>query len=297
VVVVSYGDPSVLLANPLLRASRDWHVVVVENFSTIDNRAAAQVLAVQHGWDLVEPRSNLGFGAGANLGFSRAAAVGSDVVLFVNPDATLDAGSATTLSTYVRAHPDTLAAPRIVRADGSTWFAGGTLDLHTGLTRTTGRSESLPTTVPWLTGACLAALADSWARRGGFADEYFLYWEDIDLSVRWARSGGALAVLDEARCTHAVGATQHTTSVGAKSASYYYFNCRNRLLFARNHLTRGTRWRWALNALGYARAVLLRGGRRQLVHPRQTIVPAIRGTLAGLRLLWAGPATDRRRVK
>jgi GT2 family glycosyltransferase len=291
VVVVSYGDPTVLLDNPMLVASSRWHAVVVDNLSTPDHRASARALAQRHGWELLEPGSNLGFGAGANLGIERAVAGGSEVVLLVNPDAQLEHAAAEALATSVRSEPGLLASPTVVRPDGSPWFAGASLDLRTG--RTSGDRDAYAT--PWLSGACLATRADAWLRHGGFADDYFLYWEDIDLSVRWVASGGRLAVLDTVTCRHAVGGTQHASSSRAKSPQYYYYNCRNRLLFAARNLPARARWRWACGALPYARDVLLRGGRRQLLHPRSTLGAAMRGTVAGLAQLVGGaPRKDER---
>ncbi len=289
-VVVSYGDPTILLANPLLLGAPGWRVVVVDNLSTASHRELVRTLALRHGWDLIEPDRNLGFGLGANAGIDRALVAGSDVVLLVNPDAALEPAAADDLATHARRNPETLTAPRIVRPDGSTWFAGASLDLRTGRTWAHTPPRHVGQVVPWLSGACLVATAQSWRDMGGFAGDYFLYWEDIDLSVRWTRAGGKLAVLGDVACTHTVGGTQRAASDRGKSPLYYYYNCRNRLVFARHHLAPRARWRWALGTLPYARAVLLRGGRRQLLEPGPTIGAALRGTFAGLRILLAtGP--------
>jgi len=288
IVVVSYGDPSILLGNPALRVGTGWRVVVVDNLSSTENRERARSLAGTNGWDLLEPPGNLGFGPGANLGIARAVDGGCDAFVLVNPDAELEPAAARALFDYVLDHPDSLASPRIVRPDGSTWFAGAWLDMRTGRTTSDPAGPAARDGAPWLSGACVASTADAWRRHGGFADGYFLYWEDIDLSIRWTRDGGRLEVLDDVLCTHAVGGTQQTPMSRTKSAAYYYYNCRNRLLFARRNLGRRARWRWALGALRHARAVLLRGGRRQLRRPGPTIGAALRGTAAGLRLL-VGP--------
>jgi len=294
VVVVSYGDPAMLLDNPVLVTPSAWRVVVVDSRTTDEVRRAVGDLAARHGWELLEPPTNLGFGAGANLGVQRAIDAGSDVVLLVNPDAQLEVSAADALAAHVRARPGSLASPRVVRPDGTTWFDGATIDLRTGRTRS---SSSSPDGTPWLSGACLATTASAWTRHGGFTDGYFLYWEDVDLSVRWVREGGTVDVVESVECMHAVGGTQRSgSSSRAKSPQYYYFNCRNRLLFARLNLPPRARWRWAWGAAPYARAVLLRGGRRQLLHPGPTLGAVVRGTVAGLAiLLRRSPAAGRGR--
>jgi GT2 family glycosyltransferase len=38
--------------------------------------------------------------------------------------------------------------------------------------------------VPWVTGCCLLVRRDCWRELGGFAEDYFLYYEDVDLCRR-----------------------------------------------------------------------------------------------------------------
>jgi len=89
-----------------------------------------------------------------------------------------------------------------------------------------------PRTPPWLSGACFAMHRDLWTTVAGFDDDYFLYWEDVDLSYRVVKAGGRLAVRQDLVAVHDVGGTQHDVTQRAKSSTYYYYSCRNRLVFA-----------------------------------------------------------------
>jgi GT2 family glycosyltransferase len=144
----------------------------------------------------------------------------------------------------------------------------------------------------WLSGACLLVGRAVWLELGGFDEDYFLYWEDVDLCIRAASRGCELVVDDQATAVHDEGGTQATRMAGptgsAKSSTYYYYNTRNRLMFAAKNLGVEDQHRWVRSSIGAAYHILLRGGRRQLVHPRSTLVPAIQGTIAGLRLI--GPS-------
>jgi GT2 family glycosyltransferase len=120
-----------------------------------------------------------------------------------------------------------------------------------------------------------------WERLGGFDEDYFLYWEDVDLSHRCDLLGGRLIVRADLTAVHDAGGTQDRASGRAKSATYYYYNCRNRLVFAAKHLGRRDQLRWLVRTPADARRVLLRGGRRQLAHPGRTVWPALTGSLAG----------------
>ena len=286
-VIVSYGS-SALLAENLAAwgpaTTRGWFVVVVDNFSSAAERARITALAADRGWVLVAPDANLGFGDGCAAGVraaqDAAGALPSAVVL-LNPDARISPAHADALATRVEEDPGVVLVPQMVRGDGAPAFTSAHLDARTGLP-----TAPSPDATAWVTGACLALAGEAWRRLGGFSSDYFLYWEDVDLAWRWQRLGGRVAVAADLRCVHDAGGTQRAGgSTGAKSSLYYYYNCRNRLVFARRHLPARDRVRWALYAPRYARAVVLRGGRRQLLRPWRCVLPAARGTVRGLAAL------------
>ncbi len=124
-----------------------------------------------------------------------------------------------------------------------------------------------------------------WEALGGFDERYFLYWEDVDLSWRARGLGAQLLVVRDAVAVHDEGGTQQPSHQRERSASYYYFNIRNRLLFAALHLDAAARRRWRQTALGAAYDIVARGGRRQLLRSRAPWQAAMRGTRDGLRLL------------
>jgi GT2 family glycosyltransferase len=269
-VVVNFGSHALLERN---LAGHDGPVVVVDNFRSAADSAAVADLAARRGWTLVS-RPNEGFGAGTNAGAAAALAAGAEVLLLVNPDLEVTPAVAEQLRLAALAEPDALVMPRILRPDGTVWFRGGVVSVERGGLRPAGTPG-----IEWVTAACLAVHRDLWARTGGFAEDYFLYWEDVDLSLRALRAGGRLVVRDDLTAVHDAGGTQGGGR--AKSPVYYHWNCRNRLLFAARHLSRRDRLRWLLRTPADARRVVLRGGRRQLVRPDRTVWPALTGSLRG----------------
>lgn len=297
VVVVSYGSADLLAANlaPLTRDLPGALTVVVDNRTTDDERARLRRLAADEDWLLVEPDTNLGFGLGMNAGAEAALAAGADALLLLNPDATIAPDDVATLLAAARAEtgadadgPGALVAPRILRPDGSVWFDGSDLHLGDGRISATRKRAELGVTDAelWLSGACLALSAGLWRTIGGFGDGYFLYWEDVELSYRARRAGARVLVVPEATAVHAEGGTQgagHEHSGQAKSATYYYFNIRNRLVFAARNLDAATVARWRRASLPIAYEVLLQGGRRQFLRPVAPLRAAFRGVRDGLR--------------
>ncbi|MFE4950630.1 glycosyltransferase family 2 protein [Leifsonia sp. NPDC056665] len=294
VVVVSYGSADLLAANlaPLTRALPGGFAVVVDNRTTDDERRRLRELAAVEGWLLVEPDTNLGFGPGMNAGVSAALDAGAGELLLLNPDASIAPDDVAALLAVVRdgghEEPGALVAPRILRPDGSVWFDGSDLHLGDGrISATRKRAElGLRDAELWLSGACLLLPARLWRTIGGFGDGYFLYWEDVELSYRARRAGARVLVVQEATAVHAEGGTQGAGlehSGQAKSETYYYFNIRNRLVFAARNLDVESVARWRRASLPIAYEVLLQGGRRQFLRPIVPLRAAFRGVRDGLR--------------
>jgi GT2 family glycosyltransferase len=281
IVVVNYGSHALLSEN---LASMSPHLagtqfVVVDNWYSEEERRATESLCAVHGWTLVALDTNTGFGTGCNRGAAVALSAGAQELMFLNPDAVIDAPSARVLVDAARAQPMALVAPRILKRNGDVWSAGMDIDLATGDARPWHRRAEFDgaATIEWFTGACFVLSSTLWEASGGFDDDYFLYWEDVDFSARVQAAGGSLILLTDATAHHDVGGTQAASSSASKSEIYYYYNIRNRSLFARKHLTAPQRQLWKASAIRAAWAILLRGGRRQFLRPIQPLRALYRG--------------------
>ncbi|MGM7679300.1 glycosyltransferase family 2 protein [Microbacterium sp. A94] len=288
-VVVNYASAHLLGRNLVSVEAEartvcpDVIVIVVDNWSGDAQRRAVRQVASAHGWILVESETNTGFGGGVNIGMARAITEGASDALVINPDARIDGESLTRLGAATSAAPMALVAPVIEDSDGRTWFAGIDLLLEDGTMRARRKrlaGDEAPYE-PWLSGACLWITREVWEISGGFDNDYFLYWEDVDFSRRVVAAGGTLALVEDARAVHDEGGTQRaeTESSRAKSEGYYYYNIRNRMLFAVRHLDAAGVRRWRRTIPRTAREVILRGGRRQLL---QSLTP-IRAYVRGVR--------------
>ncbi|MGY1732278.1 glycosyltransferase [Geodermatophilus sp. SYSU D01045] len=284
VVVVNYGSSDLLRRN--LADARvlgpEVRVVVVDNASTPAERAAVGSLAAERGWDLVALPDNRGFGVASNAGIARARELGCVSFCLLNPDASIGPDVLDELRRASLAEPRTMLAPRIVDSTGRTVFAGSTLGLQDGRTGARGgRAASTGPVEEWLTGACVVLSAELVDRTGGLDEEYFLYWEDVDLSHRVLAVGGRLRVREDLVAVHDEGGTQGRRG-RAKSPLYYRYNTRNRLAFGAAHLSRADLLRWIARTPAVSWEILLRGGRRQLLHSPRPAWEVLRGTAAGL---------------
>jgi N-acetylglucosaminyl-diphospho-decaprenol L-rhamnosyltransferase len=191
VVVLHYRAPTLMLE--CVRAvyaqpAQPVQVVVV------DNGSAPQDFSELHETfpdvEGVTAASNVGYGAGMRVGLDRLGA--ADTVLFLTQDCLLDPGATEALLDEMTKHLDVgLAAPVLHRRSDPDriWSAGGTLGRYSLWTSHLDRPARSDTyDAEWLDGAALLV------RRQVFDavewdDGYFLYFEDVELSLR-ARAAG-----------------------------------------------------------------------------------------------------------
>lgn len=194
-----------------------WAPVLVWDNSADEGRSL-QALAARYAGEprvqLVGNPANLGFGKGMNAALAELGRRGhAGPVLLVNNDAEVLTGMrAALLAALPRdSAVPALVAPKILQ-DGQ---AQGWLYYHRWLALVTRRP--LPGSVAYLSGCCLLVLRAANAAPL-FDEDFFMYGEDVELSWRWRRQGGALVLLEEAWLHHAGSA-----STGQASAAYERF--------------------------------------------------------------------------
>ena len=288
IVVVSYGSHELLAANlPAIESVGRTRIVVVDNYYSADERAAVQQLAVERDWALLPTDENLGFGVAVNLGVDHARDLGCDRFLLLNPDATVPLAVIDQLRLECDRHPMTMVAPVIVRPDGRVWFKGNRIDPRNGAVGSADDFAAVGAN-GWLTGACVMIHSALWDRIGGFDADYFLYWEDVDLSWRCWAVDGRLLVRSDLIAVHDVGGTQQKAQESdGKSTLYFYYNCRNRLVFAAKHLPAGSAVHWVLTTPVQSYRILARMGRRRLLRSPRHVWAAISGSASGFAFLVA----------
>ena len=148
---------------------------------------------------------NAGFAAGANAG---AADAHADLLVFLNPDAIVEPGWGEAIR---RPWGGSAAAwmGLVLLEDGEHINTSGGVLHFTGFGWAGQVGDPVcaaPDTAReagFLSGACLAIPRDLWQGLGGFPEHFFMYCEDVDLSLRLRLLGGTLLVLPDARADHA----------------------------------------------------------------------------------------------
>lgn len=208
VVIVAFNSgPDLARTLPALarELGPDDEVILVDNGSD----GSAGPLLAEHlpRARLERNRENRGFAAAVNQGASLAR---KDLLLILNPDAV-------PLPGFGRA----IRAPAVERPEWHAWMGlvacriAGELRINsagnpihfTGITWAGNHGQNIATEsanreVPTGSGACLAVRREVWSTSGGFASEYFLYHEDVDLSLRIRAAGGRIGIAPEAVVEH-----------------------------------------------------------------------------------------------
>ena len=181
-------------------------LIVVDNGSADGTPAAVRGSAP--GATLVEAGENLGFAAGSNRG---AAISSGELLLFLNPDAVVTPGFRDAIEAPLAAGRGWAAWQGLVTADGGRTINSRGGDVHfTGIAWAGGAGEAITGTGDldtaaepgFVSGACLAIPSRDFEELGGFAEQFFLYHEDVDLSLRLRLAGGRLGVEGSARVDH-----------------------------------------------------------------------------------------------
>jgi GT2 family glycosyltransferase len=209
VVVVTHDSAAALgrTLPPLVAELRGGdELIVVDNGSSDESAAVARRLAPTA--RVIQAGSNLGYGAGNNRG---AAAATADLLCILNPDAVPAPGFRDAIARPAFDGRGWAAWQALVTADdGAAINTRGGVVHFTGIAWAGGAGEPLseaaaviPLPEPaFASGACLVIERERFLKIGGFAEAFFLYHEDVDLSLRLRLEGGRLGVEPEARVDH-----------------------------------------------------------------------------------------------
>jgi N-acetylglucosaminyl-diphospho-decaprenol L-rhamnosyltransferase len=201
-------------------------LIVVDNASADGTPRLAAELAP--GAAVIETGTNLGFAAACNRG---AEAATGELLCLLNPDAVPEPGWRDAIERPLTEGRGWTAWQALVTADGGraintrggvvhftgiAW-AGGAGEAvvevppsTTGVpggTLAAGDPDRVPDLVPepepgFVSGACLAIPRATYAELGGMPEHFFLYHEDVDLSLRARLVGGTLGLEPAARVDH-----------------------------------------------------------------------------------------------
>ena len=163
---------------------------------------------------LIKNSQNLGFAGGINTGLVHARKQGFEYIGVLNPDAIADKHWLKSLYTELTSHPSAgIATGLLLRRDGNTIDTSGDFYTTWGLPGPRNRDE--PTVnAPNQPGEIFGATGGGALYRtailndiGLFDEDFFMYYEDVDLSFRAQLAGWKVRYTPKAIAYHKVGAS------------------------------------------------------------------------------------------
>lgn len=224
-VIVNYNSGHFLqgaVDSALRQQGVKTDVIVVDNASSDDS-----LDFLDSGYDqvtLVRQDKNLGFAKGCNIGTGLARGA---YVLFLNPDCVLGEGALAALVDVLEEKSEaSIVGPMLLNPDGSEQ-AGGRRDIPSpwktfcmllrldalmkehprfkSFNHVGRETPSKPCVVESVSGACMLVRSSALARIGGFDEQYFLHFEDLELCMRMGRNKMPVMFAPQATCTHIKG--------------------------------------------------------------------------------------------
>jgi len=221
VIIVNYASwPLTLRCIESLQLTRyrDFEIFVVDNDSVKPPELPSWVR-------LIRNKENVGFARAHNRGI---AASSGDPIVLINPDTIVERDFFEHLKGFISENPRVgISGPRIVDSEGALQLSArreinalsGFLGRTSLLTRLFPKSslvksqfpavtdQSHPTSVDWVSGACMIVRRETLRDVGPLDERFFMYFEDADLCRRARAAGWLVYYLPHVEIVHQTGAS------------------------------------------------------------------------------------------
>jgi N-acetylglucosaminyl-diphospho-decaprenol L-rhamnosyltransferase len=214
------------------RGDLSLEVIVVDNVSSDDS---VQMVSDEFPHvRLMASRENLGYTGGNNLGAREAR---GRYLLILNPDTEIVGDALQQMVAYLEAHPNVgLIGPKLYNSDGTVQasrYHFPKLSLryfNRPYECLINLQQDKVHPVDWMMGAVLVTRREMWDMVGGFDEEFFMYFEDVDLCRRYWDRGWQVHYVPLAQVIHYHKAS--ASQLGVKRQLRFY---RSQWLYFRKH--------------------------------------------------------------
>lgn len=205
VVVTHNNGPTIAACLDSLLAC---HILV----TVVDTASQDATVRIVKGYKkirLIELHKNAGFASAANRG---ASTVNSEYIFFLNPDAVLPHDAREIIGKALYEHPvmgimGFLLCDNAGQVETNSW--GKRVTPLRLLTRKYKQQVLVKqaTRVGWVSGGAMVVRRDVWEAMSGFDEQFFLYWEDVDLCRRAWQAGFSVWLYPHLRIKHQRGSS------------------------------------------------------------------------------------------
>ncbi|HKO20228.1 MAG TPA: glycosyltransferase family 2 protein [Acidobacteriaceae bacterium] len=235
-------------------AGGEWWLVDNKSPDNSADLLEAAVAKVPH-THLIRAERNGGFGYGNNQIINRVLSgeIAADYIYFLNPDASPEPGAIEAMMSYLDDHAAVgVVGSGLINEDGShtasffrfpSFWSEIDQALEFGPVSRLLRGYRVPLGAPngaiavdWVAGTSFMARSDVFRAVGGFDEDFFLYWEEVELCHRIKRAGFEIHGLPSAKVRHLGGASTGMHVRERRIPDYWH---RSRNLYFRKTRTGG----------------------------------------------------------
>lgn len=196
---------------------------------------------------LLRNTDNQGFTGGNNRGIQHALDREFDYLMLLNNDTEVKPDFLDHLINVIDADPSIGAVqPKFYYLNNKDriWNAGGSIIKSLGWVRTIGENQLAkekydhPNSTEWITGCCFMVRTSIVREIGGLNDRFFLYYEDVEWSLRIRSLGYKLYYCPKSIIYHEAGASSKSENAGKEgplSPQVHYFATKNNILVLRKY--------------------------------------------------------------
>ena len=240
IVILNYGDPKlcISLIKSLIETKEKFYIVIVDNYSTKNNLKKLEnfIINCKKKFIYLKKSRNFGYGFGNNFGLKTCFdQLKTDYSLVLNPDIILKRNFSFSSLKKIKKDEKCLFTG-IVKENNKSYSLYKFNELTLRLSKYNEKiSDSLIPVIP--SGSCIGFTKKMWEDFGGFSENYFLYFEELDFIYRYYKKYKffpKIKVLNSIKLNHLQGGTMGVE----KTASVDYWSSRSRIIFLRIHLVK-----------------------------------------------------------
>jgi GT2 family glycosyltransferase len=189
----------------------NYEIIILDNNSQTPTR---KIISHKNSSpEIIVNDSNLGFAKACNIGIDKALDEGASYIWLLNPDTQVNKDS-------LRSLVDTAKSEQRVGAVGSVikeldqsddpkvqMWGGGVINFVLGRGKAVKNKIDEVSEIDYLTGGSLLLSREALEEVGYLDERFFMYWEDVDYSIRLRRNGWALLVAENSVVYHKESST------------------------------------------------------------------------------------------
>ena len=187
IVIVSFNSGDIL-HRCIKSIDKKYPIIIVEN--SLNNKLKFELEKIYPNVNCILPKENLGYGAGNNLGIKEAK---TNYVLILNPDTVLNESTIPNLLKQAELIDDfAIMGPKIIENNNEA-------EIY---------KEKISEAVEYIKGFAILFNKKKFDKIEYFDENFFLYFEEIDLCRRIIKSGNKIYLINNSLIKH-VGGQSH----------------------------------------------------------------------------------------